>query len=325
MWLVVGAGVLAALVIASVAVGARDVSFVTLVQAFLDPTPTADVTVIREMRVPRTLLGVIVGAALALGGTLLQGVARNPLADPGVMGINSGAAMAVALSVLAIGFSPASTFVWFAFAGAGIATVVVYGIASVGHDGATPVKLALAGAAVTALCASVTSAIVLSDPDALDQLRMWQVGSLAGRHFPVLAGLAPYFLVGSAAAMFTGRALNLLSLGDELAQTLGLRLVPTRVVVFVIVTILCGAATAACGPIVFVGLMTPHIARLITGPDYRWILAFSLLLGPALVLACDIAGRVIVPSGEVPVGVVVGIIGAPVFVALVKYRRIAEV
>lgn len=323
-WLVLAIGLLFMVAVASVAYGARDVGFGTVIQAFVDPSPSADVTVIREMRVPRTLLGIAVGAALALGGTLLQGVARNPLADPGVMGINAGAAAAVALSVLALGYSPAGTHVWFAFAGAAVATVVVYTVASVGREGANPVKLALAGAAVTALCVSITSAIVLSDPDALNQLRMWQVGTLAGRHFPVLGQLLPYFVIGSVAALFTGRALNMISLGDDLARSFGLRLGPTRALVFTIVTVLCGAATAACGPIVFVGLMIPHLARLITGPDYRWILVYSLVLGPLLVLTCDILGRMIVPSGEAPVGVVVGIIGAPVFVALVRYRRVAE-
>jgi iron complex transport system permease protein len=324
-WLLVAVGGLALAAAASVALGARDVGLGSVVQALLDPTPNADVTVIREMRVPRTLLGMAVGAALALGGTLLQGVARNPLADPGVMGINSGAAAAVAISVLAVGSSPAGTQIWFAFAGAAIATVFVYSVASVGREGATPVKLALAGAAVTALCASVTSAIVLSDPDALDQLRMWQVGSLGGRNFEVLDQLVPYFLAGSAAALFTGRALNMLSLGDDLARSFGVRVSSTRALVFAIVTVLCGAATAACGPIVFVGLLIPHLARAITGPDYRWILAYSLVLGPILVLACDILGRVIAPSGETPVGVVVGIIGAPVFVALVRYRQVAQI
>lgn len=323
-WLVVALALLLLVTVASVAYGARDVGFGTVIQAFLDPSPSADVTVIREMRVPRTLLGIAVGAALALGGTLLQGVARNPLADPGVMGINAGAAAAVAISVLFVGYSPTGTHVWFAFAGAAVATVFVYSVASVGSDGATPVKLALAGAAVTALCVSITSAIVLSDPDALNQLRMWEMGSLAGRHFPVLMQLLPYFIIGSVAALFAGRALNMISLGDDLARSFGLNLTLTRAVIFLIVTILCGAATAACGPIVFVGLMVPHLARLITGPDYRWILVYSLVLGPLLVLSSDIVGRMIVPSGEAPVGVVIGILGAPVFIALVRYRRMAE-
>jgi iron complex transport system permease protein len=295
-----------------------------IIRALTDPAPSADLAVLRDMRLPRTILAIAVGAALALGGALLQGVARNPLADPGIMGINSGAAAAVVAGVLAVGALPIGATVWLAFAGAAIATVLVYGIASVGRDGATPIKLALAGAAVTAVFSSITSAIALADPDALNELRMWQVGALAGRYFPVLAPLAPYFIVGIVAALFAGRALNTLSLGDDLATSLGLRVAPTRVVIFVIVTLLCGAATAACGPIVFVGLMVPHLARLICGPDYRWILAYSLLLGPLLLVACDVVGRLVLPSGELPVGVVVGILGAPVFIALVRLRKVVE-
>lgn len=308
----------------SIALGSRDVSPLDVVRVLFDPSVSADGAVIREMRLPRTMLAIAVGAALALAGTLLQGVARNPLADSGVLGINAGAATAVVAVTLAVGTIPVSGSVWFAFAGAGIATVAVYSIASAGREGATPVKLALAGAAMAALGTSITSAIVLRNADALNTLRMWEVGALAGRYFPVLTGLAPYFVLGIVAALFTGRALNLLALGDDLARSLGLRVVPVRAVVFTLVAILAGAATAACGPIVFVGLIVPHVARLICGPDYRWILVWSALLGPVLVLGADIIGRIILPAGEVPVGVVIGIVGAPVFIALVRMRRVIE-
>ncbi|TDE97338.1 iron ABC transporter permease [Occultella glacieicola] len=317
--------VLLVLVLISVGLGSRDVAPADVWQALIGSTDRADATVIREMRMPRTLIALVVGAALALGGTILQGLARNPLADPGVLGINAGAALAVVAGALVFGAMPASAAVWFAFAGAALATVAVYTIAAVGREGATPVKLALAGAAATALCGSFSSAILLADPDALNELRMWQVGALAGRYYPVLVQLAPYFAVGIVAALFTGRALNLLSLGDELASTLGLRIDRTRGVLFAIVALLCGAATAACGPIVFVGLMIPHLARLITGPDYRWILAYSTVLGPVLLLGSDILGRVLLPTAEVPVGVVVGVLGAPVFVLLVRFRRIVTI
>ncbi|MET0734167.1 MAG: iron ABC transporter permease [Microbacterium sp.] len=312
------------LCLVSLAVGSRDVSPLDALAALTDGSASTDATVIREMRLPRTILALCVGAALALGGTILQGLARNPLADPGILGINSGAAVAIVLSAAILGGMPASAGIWFAFAGAGVAIVVVYSIAAVGREGATPVKLALSGAAVMALCGSITSAIILGDPDALNELRTWDVGSLAGRYFPVLLQLLPFFVVGTVAALFTGRTLNLLSLGDDLARALGLRLGRSRGILFVIVAILCGAATAACGPIVFVGLMVPHFARLITGPDYRWILGYSLVLGPLLVLACDIVGRILLPAGEIPVGVVIGIIGAPVFILLVRFRRMAQ-
>ncbi|WP_053351393.1 FecCD family ABC transporter permease [Leucobacter musarum] len=306
---------------ASIALGSRDVAPIDVWQAMTGAATGADATVIREMRLPRTLLAILVGAALALGGTILQGVARNPLADSGVLGINAGAAAAVVLAALVWGAMPAGRSVWFAFIGAGIATVLVYSVAAFGSEGATPVKLALAGAALTAVCGSITSAILLADPDALNALRMWQVGSLAGRYAPILLQLLPYLAIGIAIALFVGRPLNLLALGDDLASALGVRTGLTRALLFALVALLCGGATAACGPIVFVGLMIPHLVRLFTGPDYRWILPYSALLGPVLVLGADVVGRLLLPVGEVPVGVVIGVIGAPVFVLLVRFRK----
>ncbi|MDM7832639.1 FecCD family ABC transporter permease [Cellulomonas edaphi] len=317
--------VLAVVCVASVSLGSRAVAPATLWHAFaaFDPTST-DHTVVRDMRVPRTLLGLAVGGALGLSGALLQGVARNPLADPGIMGINAGAAVAIVLAVLLLGAQQASTFVWFAFAGAGIATVLVYGIASFGREGATPVKLALAGVAVTAAFSSVTSAVLLTNVDALEQMRMWQVGALAGRYAPVLHQLAPFFVVGTVVALAAGRTLNGLALGEDVARALGQRVALSRGVLFATVALLCGAATAACGPIVFLGLVVPHLARLATGPDHRWLLPYSAVLGALLLLACDVVGRLVVAPGELAVGVVIGLLGAPVFVALVRYRRMVE-
>lgn len=315
-------GVLVVVAFASIALGSRSITPGTVIDAFtaFDPTST-DHTVIREMRVPRTLLGILVGLALAISGTLLQGVARNPLADPGVMGINQGAAAAIVVVIVLAGVQSVAGYVWFAFLGAGIATVVVYAVASLGREGATPVKLALAGVAVTAGLSSLTSAVLLARTDVLEEMRIWQVGALAGRYAPVLTQVAPFIAVGTVVALLLGRALNGLALGEDVARGLGQRVTLTRAVVFVVVAVLCGAATAACGPIVFVGLVVPHVARLVTGPDYRWILGYSLVLGPLLLLACDIVGRLLVTPGELQVGVVIGVLGAPVFVALVRYRR----
>ncbi|MET1015590.1 MAG: iron chelate uptake ABC transporter family permease subunit [Leifsonia flava] len=320
-------GLAAGLVIAVVALALACLASVAIGSRVIDPFngSATDLSVVLDMRIPRTILGVLAGAALALGGTLLQGVARNPLADPGIMGINAGAAVAVVVAIVLFGSQTSTASVWFAFLGAGIATVLVYLIASFGREGATPVKLALAGVAVTAAFSSITSAIVLSNVDALNELRVWQVGALAGRYWPVVAQLAPYFVVGTVAALLVGRSLNGLALGDDVARALGQRIRLTRVVLFTVIAVLCGAATAACGPIAFVGLMVPHLARLICGPDYRWILPYSLLLGPLLLLVCDIIGRVVASPGEVQVGVIVGIIGAPVFVALARLRRVVEI
>jgi iron complex transport system permease protein len=323
--LVVLVGVLLVVCFFSVTLGSRGVGVPTIWKAFTDFDPaSASETVIREMRVPRTLIGILAGAALGVSGAILQGVTRNPLADPGIMGINAGAAAFIVFGIMVVGVQGIGGYVWLAFLGAGAATVTVYGIASFGREGATPVKLALAGAAVTAILSSLTSAIVMTNVDALNELRFWQVGSLAGRYMPVFWQTAPFIVLGLFVAMLTGRALNGLALGEDLALALGQRLRRTRLVMFVTVAVLCGAATAACGPIVFVGLVVPHLARFICGPDYRWILPYSLVLTPIVLLGADIIGRLVVSPGELQVGVVLGVLGAPAFIALVRYRSLAE-
>jgi iron complex transport system permease protein len=309
----------------SITMGSREITLATIWQALTDFDPSsASETVVREMRVPRTLLGLAAGAALGLSGAILQGVTRNLLADPGIMGINAGAAAAIVLGIMVLGAQQLSTYIWLAFLGAAAATAAVYGIASFGREGATPVKLALAGAAVTAGLTAVTTAIVLTQLEALNQLRFWQVGSLSGRYMPIFWQVAPFILAGVVLALALGRALNGLALGEDVAAALGQRVRATRVLMFVTVAVLCGAATAACGPIAFLGLVVPHLARLLCGPDYRWILPYSLVLTPALLLAADIAGRVVVAPGELQVGVLLGVLGAPVFVLLVRYGDLAE-
>jgi iron complex transport system permease protein len=323
--LVILVGVLAVVCFFSITMGARGVGLSTIWKAFHDYDPSdASETVIRELRVPRTLIGIFAGAALGLSGTILQGLTRNPLADPGIMGINAGAAAFIVFGIMVVGAQSASTYVWFAFAGAGVATVTVYGIASLGREGATPVKLALAGAAVTATLTSITTAIVMTNVTALNELRFWQVGSLAGRYFSVFWQTVPFLALGIVVALAAGRALNGLALGEDLAQALGQRVRLTRIVMFATVAVLCGAATAACGPIVFLGLVVPHLSRMLCGPDYRWILAYSLLLTPVVLLIADIIGRVAVSPGELQVGVVLGVVGAPAFVLLVRYRSLTE-
>lgn len=319
-------GVLSVVCFFSITLGARGVGLPEIWKAFTDYDPSsAAESVVRELRVPRTLIGLLVGAGLGVSGAILQGVTRNPLADPGIMGINAGATTFVVFGVMVLGAQSVSVYVWFAFLGAGAATVTVYGIASLGREGATPVKLALAGAAVTAILTSLTTAIVMTNVSALNELRFWQVGSLAGRYFPVFWQTAPFLLLGLAVALAAGRALNGLALGEDLALALGQRVRLTRLVLFTTVAILCGAATAACGPIVFVGLIVPHVARMMCGPDYRWILPYSMLLAPIVLLGADILGRLAIAPGELQVGVVLGVLGAPAFVALVRYRNLAEV
>lgn len=317
--------VLAVVCVASILLGTRGVGLDTIWKALtdFDPSSTSE-TVIREMRVPRTLIGLSAGMALGLAGAVLQAATRNPLADPGILGINGGAATAIVVAIMLLGRQSMSTSIWFGFLGAGLAVLAVYSVASLGRSGATPVKLALSGAAISAGLYAITTAIVMSNTDAFEEMRLWQVGSLAGRYYPVLWQTLPFLVLGSVVALLCGRSLNALSLGDDLATALGQHVRRTRLILFAVVAVLCGAAVAACGPIVFLGLAVPQLVRAVVGTDYRWVLAYTALLAPAVFLAADIVGRLAAQPGELQVGVVLGILGAPVFVLMVRYKNLAE-
>jgi iron complex transport system permease protein len=311
--------------LASVAFGARPSTVGTVLDALFAYDPSIDDhLVVRGLRLPRTVVGLLVGLALGLAGAVMQGVARNPLADPGILGVSAGASLFVVLAIYWFGVGSLTGYVWFAFAGAAVAAVFVYGVGSVGREGATPVKLALAGAAVSALLASVTTAILLIDLATLDQFRFWAVGSLAGRDAVIAWQIAPFVLVGTVMAMASGRILNALALGDDVARSLGQRVGTARAFAATAVVLLVGVATAAAGPIGFVGLTVPHVARAITGPDYRWVLPYSAVLAPTLLLGSDVVGRLVARPGEVQVGIVTALVGAPFFVALVRRRKMAE-
>jgi iron complex transport system permease protein len=309
----------------SITVGARPITLETVWSALVavDPTST-DHRIIWDLRLPRTIIGLAVGAALGLSGAVLQGATRNPLADPSILGIHAGAALFVLLGVAVLGISQLSLYVWLAFAGAGAAMVVVYSVASLGREGATPIKLALAGAAITAALQSVVSAILLTSPRTLDEVRFWQVGSLAGRSMDIAIQVAPFLAVGIVLALLCGRLLDGLSMGEDVARSLGQNVGRSRIIAGLAAVILAGASTAAAGPIAFVGLTVPHVARAITGPNYRWILPYSMLLAPILLLGADVIGRVIAPPGEVQVGIVTAFLGAPFFIALVRRRKLAS-
>jgi iron complex transport system permease protein len=323
--LLVAALVLVAVALASIAYGAKPMAIGTVWDALWSYDGTIDDHVIvRSLRIPRTVLGLAVGAALAVAGAVMQGVTRNPLADPGILGIQSGAALAVVVAITWFGIGTLSGYVWFAFAGAAAAAVVVYVLGSFGRGGATPVKLALAGAAVAQLLASLTTAVLLLDASTLDQFRFWVVGSLAGRDGDIAAALVPFLLIGLVLGLGSARSLNALALGDDVARSLGQRVQLARATSLLAVIVLSGAATAACGPIAFIGLTIPHIARAICGPDYRWILPWSIVLGPILLLGADVLGRIVGRPGELQVGIVTALIGAPFFIALVRRRKLAE-
>ena len=321
---VVAAVVLVALALLSVAVGARPVGPGVAWQALWAPDLASTDHLAVRARVPRTVLALVVGAALGLGGALMQGVTRNPLADPGLLGVNAGAAFCVVLALTVFGVTTPAGYVWFAFAGAAVAAVVVYAVAGGGRRGATPLTLALAGAAVTAALTSLITAVLLTSQSTFDVFRFWQVGSIGARGQIVLTQLLPFLLVGAVIAFGSARLLNVLQLGDDVARGLGQDTGRARALVVVAIVLLCGGATAAAGPIGFVGLAVPHVARGITGPDHRWLLPLSALLGAGLLTLADVVGRVVARPGEVQAGVITVVIGVPVFIALVRRVRMAE-
>lgn len=323
---VVGLGTLgAALALAaalSLAVGARALSPAEVWYG-LFAVPDADQRlteirlIVETVRVPRTVLAIVAGIALGVGGALIQGYTRNPIADTGLLGVNTGASFAVVTAIAVFGFTDPFQYVWFAFAGAALAGVVVFGLASVGRGAGNPLTLALAGQGITVFLMAMTTAVALTDQKSLNALRFWNAGSVAGVGFDVIWPVSGFIGVGLVLALSTLPSLNLLNLGDDVARGLGVNIVLSRAVGIVAITLLAGAATAACGPIAFLGLMVAHVARYLTGPDYRWLVPYAGLLGAVVLLVCDIVGRLVVRPGELEPGVVVALLGAPFFAVLV--------
>lgn len=322
--LVIATGVLVVAAIASLAVGARAIDPVTVLQSLFtydDENPLH--LMVMELRVPRTLLGIVVGAALAVCGGLIQAFTRNPLADPGILGVNAGASFAVTFAVGVLGFTTPGAYVPFALGGAFVLTMLVYILGSFGSSGATPMKLTLAGVALGAAFTGFTTAIVLRDTSTLQVMRFWGVGSIGGRTIDQLTWAVPLIVAGLLIGLLCARSLNALALGDDLAQALGARVRVTRILVIIAVTLLAGTSVAAAGPIAFVGLMIPHIVRWFTGPDQRWVLAYSMIVGPAFLLFADILGRIVLPNGEMRVGIVTALLGAPILIVLVRRKRVS--
>ncbi|GAB3566023.1 FecCD family ABC transporter permease [Spelaeicoccus albus] len=322
--LVAAVALLAAVAVVSIMVGSKSLSPAVVWDALWNGGHGYDVAIVRSLRVPRAEAGILVGAALGVAGALMQALTRNPLADPGILGINAGAAVAVVLGISLLGVGSVTGYVWFAFAGAALATVLVYVLGSAGRGGATPVRLALAGTAIAAALVAVTRGITLTNVQAFDKFRFWDVGSLVGRGNDFLVPLLPFFAAGLVLSFALAGPLNAMALGDDTGKALGAHLGLVRTGSLVAVTLLCGAAVAAAGPIAFVGLTIPHIARALVGPNQHWVLPYSAVLGPILLLGSDIVGRVVASPGEIQVGIVTAFVGAPVFIALVRRRKLAQ-
>ncbi|KUF19391.1 FecCD family ABC transporter permease [Streptomyces silvensis] len=314
-------GALLVAVLLSVALGSAMLPPDVVWQALTAPDGSASHATVSEARVDRTLLGVLVGVSLGVAGALIQALTRNPLADPGVLGVNAGAGFAVTLGVAVLGVTRIEQYLPLAFAGAVIGSAVVYLAASGGRGGPSPLRLTLVGVAFTAVLSGISQTLALIDTETFDRMRFWGAGTLADRPTDTAAAIAPFVLAGLLAAVCCARPLNAIALGDDAARAFGLRVGATRCGVVIAVALLCGAATAAAGPLMFVGLMVPHAVRWLTGPDWRWILAYSAVLAPAIVLVADVVGRLVVVPAELPVGVMMPLIGAPVLILLVRGRR----
>ncbi|MFF7738899.1 iron chelate uptake ABC transporter family permease subunit [Streptomyces sp. NPDC007984] len=319
--LLLSVALLVLVALASIAIGAKELSLGQVWHGLFEDSGTYGDVVVAE-RVSRTLLGLLAGAALGLAGAVLQALTRNPLADPGLLGINAGASAAVVTAITYFGVTSLSGYVWFAFFGAAAVGALVWFLG--GSRGATPVRLALAGTAISAALYGYLQAVMIMDEAALGKMRFWTVGSLASATNATITQVLPFLLAGTVLALTLARPLNAMAMGDDTAKALGADLNRTRALSMLAATVLCGAATAACGPIVFVGLMVPHVVRSFTGPDQRWILPYAAILSPVLLLGADVVGRIVARPSELQVGIVTAILGGPVFIFLVRRRRTAQ-
>ncbi|MCO1340319.1 ABC transporter permease [Kocuria polaris] len=312
---------LACMMVLSIAVGSRFIAPGEVWELLWAPDGSQDARVIHDLRVPRTALGIMAGVALGVSGALIMALTRNPLADPGILGVNAGAHLAVALAIAGLGMTSFTQYVWFGFIGAIAAAVVVFLIGSLGKAGPSPIRLTLAGVALGAVLSGVATGVTLLDQRTFDLLRDWNAGSIVNRDLSLTMQLLPFIAVGVVIALALARSLNAIALGEDMAQSFGMNVKAVRIWGVIAVTLLCGATTAVVGPIAYIGLLVPHMVRFLSGPDQRWIIALTILASPSLLLGADVLGRIIVLPDEMPVGIVVAFIGAPVLIALVRRSR----
>ncbi|MGZ9810476.1 FecCD family ABC transporter permease [Pseudoroseicyclus sp. H15] len=314
---------LLALCALSVAIGTRHVALADIWAGLQGRTDTIAEAAVAK-RIPRTLLAALAGGALGLSGAVMQGITRNPLADPGLLGVNMGAALAVVLGLAWFGLASLTAYIWVAIGGAAVTVAFVYAIASVGPGGATPLKLALSGVATSVAFSSFITGIVLPRNDISGGVRAWQVGGVGGASYEAIWQALPFLAVGLVICLLSARRLNSLALGDELAAGLGERVALARASAAIGAVLLCGATTAICGPIGFVGLAVPHLCRLLVGVDHRWLLPFSALTGAGLLIAADVLGRIVARPSELDVSIITAFIGAPIFIWIVRRQKVRE-
>jgi iron complex transport system permease protein len=321
--LLIGLSAVVAIAIVSLRIGSIDISTSDALAALFNyDSDIYNQTVVRTLRLPRTIIALGVGAGLAVAGATMQAVTRNPLADPSILGVSSGATFAIVTATYYLRLSSPSQYIWFAFAGALLASMLVFAVGAAGRGGPSPIKLALAGVVISALLGSWTSALLLLDESTLDTVRFWLAGSVVGRDLETFWFLSPFLLGGMAAMIFLGHQLNVLNLGEESARALGMHTGRMRLICSLLVVVVVGAAVSAAGPIAFVGLATPHIVRAVIGPDYRWVLPYSAITGAVLLTAADVAGRIVDRPAEIQVGIMTAVVGAPFLIYLARQRTV---
>ena len=301
--------------ISNLAFGAANIPLEEVTRAFFANEGSTEHLIIRTVRLPRSLIAMFVGAALAVAGAIMQGITRNPLASPSILGVNAGASFAVVAATFILG---GDFYVWFAFLGAAVTAVTVYFLGSLSRGGLTPINLTIAGAALTAFLSSLTSGILIISQQTLDQIRFWLAGSLAGRDLELFLPVLPYFGIGLLLAFALGRQITMLSLGEDVAKGLGQRILLVKIIAAVSVVLLAGSSVAIAGPISFIGLVIPHITRVLVGVDYRWLLPYAAIFGSIFLLLADLCARLVFQPQEIPVGLVMPLMGAPFFIHLVR-------
>ena len=313
---------LSIMAIFSISLGAKSIAFTKVIDVLLGNDPDSLEAAIILQRIPRTVFGILAGGALGISGALMQSITRNPIADPSILGVNTGASLFVVAGIAFFNITVAYQYIWLAIIGAGVTAVFVYSVASMGKDGATPLKLALSGSAVSIVLGSLVSTIMLPNNRVMEAFRFWQVGSIGSATWESIMLISPFLIVGFIISMFISGYLNNLALGDEAATALGTNVVMTRTIGALSSVLLCGATTALAGPIGFVGLIIPHIIRLIFGSEMSKMLPLSFLGSAILMLISDIIGRIISLPGETEVGIVTAVLGAPVFILAIRKGRV---
>ncbi|MCC5624198.1 iron ABC transporter permease [Nostoc sp. CHAB 5715] len=318
--LVLGLVILLICLVYSVTLGAAEIPLEEILASFVTFDGSYQHLVIQTVRLPRSLIAILVGSALAVSGALMQGLTRNPLADPGILGIQSGAALAVVATIFIFGSSSLGVLTIVAFLGAGVTAILVYFLGSLGKGGATPLNLTVAGAALTALISSLTTAILIISQRTLEEIRFWLAGSLAGRDINMFLQALPFVTLGLVVAFALGRQITTMSLGEDIAKGLGQQTAWVKIITAISVVLLAGSSVSIAGPIGFIGLVVPHIVRFFIFADYRWILPYSAVVGATLLLVADVAARILLKPQELPVGVMTALVGAPFFVYLAKSK-----